>query len=66
MNNNAGYAEYHEITQALTTTTDIALDAIKIIRMLGHDELANTLTKRLLIAQKNIYGGNPPIQNGGN
>lgn len=53
-------------TQALTTTTDIALDAIKIIRMLGHDELANTLTKRLLIAQKNIYGGSPPIQNGGN
>jgi len=51
---------------ALATTTDIALDAIKIIRMLGHDELANTLTRRLLIAQKNIYGGNPAITNGGN
>lgn len=52
--------------KALMDTTDVLIDAIKCIRALEYDGVADILTKRMLDAQQNIYGGDPPKQNGGN
>ncbi len=52
--------------KALMDTTDVLIDAIKCIRALEYDGVADILTKRMLDAQKNIYGGDLSEQNGGN
>lgn len=52
--------------KALMDTTDVLIDAIKCIRALEYDGVADILTKRMLDAQQHIYGGNPQNQNGGN
>ena len=52
--------------KALMDTTDVLLDAIKCIRALEYDGVADILTERMLNAQENIYGGDPQNQNGGN
>ena len=52
--------------KALMDTTDVLIDAIKCIRALEYDGVADILTKRMLDAQQNIYGGDPQKQNGGN
>ena len=51
---------------ALNETTLILLDAIKVLRALRQNGVADILTQRLLQAQKNIYGGDPTSTNGGN
>ena len=52
--------------KALMDTTDVLIDAIKCIRALEYDGVADILTRRMLDAQQSIYGGDPPNQNGGN
>ena len=52
--------------KALMDTTDVLIDTIKCIRALEYDGVADILTKRMLDAQKHIYGGDPQNQNGGN
>ena len=52
--------------KALIDTTDVLIDAIKCIRALEYDGVADILTQRMLDAQKHIYGGDPQNQNGGN
>ena len=51
---------------ALLETNNILLDAIKVLRALRQDGVADILVERLLEAQKNIYGGDPTSTNGGN
>ncbi len=52
--------------KALMDTTDVLIDAIKCLRALEYDSVADILTKRMLDAQQHIYGGDPQNQNGGN
>lgn len=52
--------------KALMDTTDVLIDAIKCLRALEYDGVADILTKRMLDAQQHIYGGDPHNQNGGN
>tara|TARA_R110001592_G_scaffold45210_1_gene144605 strand:+ start:748 stop:933 length:186 start_codon:yes stop_codon:yes gene_type:complete len=52
--------------KALMDTTDILMDAIKCLRALEYDTVADILVSRMLEAQENIYGGDPTIKNGGN
>jgi len=47
-------------------TTDVLIDAIKCLRALEYDGVADILTQRMLDSQKHIYGGDPHNQNGGN
>jgi hypothetical protein len=52
--------------EALMNTTDVLIDAIKCLRALEYDSVADILTQRMMDAQKHIYGGGPHNQNGGN
>mgnify|MGYP000604355536 CR=1 FL=1 len=52
--------------EANRLTSDTLLDAIKVLRALRQHGVADILLERLLEAQKNIYGGSPPITNGDN
>tara|TARA_R110000737_G_scaffold257336_2_gene265953 strand:+ start:377 stop:553 length:177 start_codon:yes stop_codon:yes gene_type:complete len=51
---------------ALLATNEIVFDAIKVLRALRQDGVADILLERLLETQKNIYGGDPASTNGGN